>query len=155
MGKKIFILSIFLANVYFGFAETRHIRLVRDTGNNYKKLYIVEFDDRPPIITRYLVLDPQRIANISSMSNESNAELCKLLKIDFVMVIKFQPNTKLLTLNDVLELYKIEITDWNLPLVIDDKKIDYPQTLLIARNQIEKITVMKGAGGAFIQITTI
>jgi len=54
-----------------------------------------------------------------------------------------------------LKLYKIGTIDWNLPLEVDDEKIDYPQTVLIARNQIEKVAVVKDAGRKYIQITLI
>ena len=153
MNKRIFLVTIFLTISYFGLAETRPS--TQDSIKKYKKFYIVELDDSYPIATRYLFLDPKTIADLSSISDISNAELSKLLNVDFVVVIKFDPGTKLLTLNKVLKFYKINTLYWSLPVMVDDEKIADPQTVLIARNQIKKVSVVKNTGGAYIQITLI
>jgi len=151
--KKIFLLTVFLTISYLGFAQTKHS--IQDSIKKYKRINIVEIGDRDPVVTRYLFLDPHKIVDLSSLSNAANAELRALLKVDFVLIVKFDADTKLLTLNDVLKLYKINTLFWNLPVMVDDEQIADPQTILIARNQIEKVAIVKKAGGSIIQITLI
>jgi len=153
MIRKIFVLIIFLATSYLCSAKAANV--IQDSVKKYKKFYIVEQEGKEPIATRYLFLDPKKIADLSSVSDASNAELSKLLKVDFVITVKFDPGTKLLTLNELLKIYQIKLADWSLPVKVDDEIIDSPQTMLIAQNQVSKVLVKKGKTTAYIQIVRI
>jgi hypothetical protein len=154
MNKRFYLITIFLAIAKLSFAVGNH--LTTDTIKaKYKEFYIIEFDDQMPVVTRNAFIDPKRIAHLGTLSDSSNSEISKLLKVDFVLVVKLKPNTKLLTFNEILDLYKIRVKDIWCPVILDDEKIDHPETILISQNQIEKVAVVKGVGGSHISITLI
>jgi hypothetical protein len=154
MKSRFYLTIIIVAAAHICFAAAGH--LACDTvKSKYKKLYIVEFDDKQPIATRYFFPDPQSFDDLSSISDQSNSEVSKLLKVDFILVVKLKLHTKFLTFDDILALYKIGIKDRNLRVVLDDEIIDSPETMLVSQNQIESVLVKKGANGPYISITLI
>jgi hypothetical protein len=152
MMKKFYILLLIVLAARICYGRPR--KLTRDTlTTQFLTCYILVFEDKPPIITKYAFFDSKSVKGTATMSEQAQAELRELLKINWVIVIKLVPNTKLLSLNELLEMYKIPFPDRALPVMVDDEIIDYPETIWSSPNQIERIVVEKGKKGSFIHIT--
>jgi len=154
MTLKFYLFGIFMAIISGAFATSKNANV--DTAKTkYSKFFILEFADKPPIATKYAFYDPMVIDHSVYLSDSSNFEISKLLGVNFVVVLKLKPHIKLLSFNEVLDLFKITTRDRNLSVSVDDELVDYPETIWISQNQIEKVSITKGISGSYISITLI
>ncbi len=137
--------TIFLAFIFFISARcySKIQAVIHDDTIRRKSLKIIIFDRNQAISTQNEFIDPARLVSGDLMPDSSSKEICRLLNIDAVIVYKLKAGTKLLTLNDVFNLYKINLSDRTLPVEVDEIKIDYPETMLISQNQIDFVKVVK------------
>jgi hypothetical protein len=115
---------------------------IHDDTLPHKSLKIIIFDDNRSVCTQNEFIDPTKVVSGNLMPDSSSKEVCQLLNVDVVIVLKLKPGTKLLTLNNVFNLYKINLNDRNLPVEVDEKKVDFPETMLISQNQIDFVKVI-------------
>jgi len=143
MPRKIYLVGTFLMILTLCYAKTNQTS--NDTvRTKFKILSIVRFHDKPPIATANAFIDELRIASREDVPSALSLEICHLLKVDGVIVLKLLPKTKVLTLNEVFDIYKIQTINRKLIIKVDETVLDYPETLLVSQNQIEKVEIIKG-----------
>jgi hypothetical protein len=118
---------------------------------DFKFFYIINFYDKPPVATENAFIDPQSTLAWYHLP-DSVKEVRSLLNVDIIYVIKLKPNTKLLTLNQFFDEYRIQQKFRKLHVMVDDDIIDYPETMFISQNQIDKVKIIRGAKGSYIRI---
>ena len=148
------ILSFFLLFCASCSALAKNRNILTDSVKKYSKAYIIEIPNEPRVITKHLILDPDKIVTLDNLSEQARRELDTLLNVEKILIIRFEVGTKLLNLNDVLKKYNIESKYWTIPVFVNGVEIDYPGTILIAENQIERIEVKHNSDGQFIAIDT-
>jgi hypothetical protein len=87
------------------------------------------------------------IDSIYDLPYNDRHELCKILGVLTIWVVRPKPDAKFLTFEEIVNKYNIEIKDRTLPFRIDDWPVDYPQTILADENEIvelDKNTNLKG-----------
>ncbi len=142
MKKAIYLAGIFLLNTYLSFGQANN--LSKDTiKTKFKFLYIMRFADKVPVATENNFIDPMKVDSMDAVPDSASKEICRLLKIDGIIVLKIAPKTKVLTLNDVFDLYKIQSRYRKLLIKVDDRVRDYPETILISKNQIDEVKIVK------------
>jgi hypothetical protein len=120
----------------------------------YTFLYVLKQLNKKPIATENASPDPQQIDDDETLSDSSSSSLCRMLKVDYIRVLTLKPNTKLLTLSEVFDLYKIDARYRKLPVKLESTPIlNFPESLLISKNQIESVKVIKSNKGNYILIT--
>jgi len=151
MKKKIYLTSILFIMAYLCFAQTYQVP--SDTiKTKFKFLYIIEFADKPPIATENAFINEMRVISRDELPDSSSREICHLLKIDGVIILKLMPKTKVLTLNELFDLYKIK-TKYKKPIIkLDDETIDYPETLLISQSELDGVKIVNSRKGYYINI---
>jgi len=120
-----------------------------------KILYIVESGDKQPVPTRYAFIDKKCLDGWNILAASDCKPICQPLEVDYVFIYKLKPNTKVLTYDNFLNVYKIQSKYRKLPVMVDDEIIDYPETMLISQNQIAKVKIIKCPKGFTITITLV
>jgi hypothetical protein len=135
LQKKIILLclTLMICNICFG-----QIDSVKE-DQSVRRMYILKFDNKPTLITEYAYIDPKYITNMDVLSSSSLKELKARLQVDDILILSLERQIKLLTFQDVLELYKIQKHKSKWILKVDDDFVEYPGTMVISGNQIEKV----------------
>ena len=154
MKKRNYITGIFFAICHLCLGQTNGMPADTFVLRHFKYLYIVQFSDRPPVATENVFIDPLKIENIDRLPDVQCSAICQLLKIDGVVVFKMRPDTKVLTLNEVFNIYKIPAKYRTLSVRIDDEMINDPETTLISLNEIGRIQILKSLKTYYINITS-
>jgi hypothetical protein len=151
MKKNVYTIMVFMVIAHFCFGRAKNI-LADTLKADPVFLYILNFSDGSSVVTKNAFIDPQRTTSWYHLSDSASKEVCKLLKVDMVYVIKLMPGTRVLTLNELFDFYGIAYKFRKLSIRVDDDVISYPETILISRNQIDNVKVVNGTKGQFIRI---
>src|SRR6185437_3452906 len=151
MKYKVFLTAIFFLATHLGSGYA--VNLASDTTKQkFKFLYIVKFNNRRPFATENAFIDPRELDSIEDVAYPKFAEDCHLLEVDNFLVLKIHPNAKILTLNEFFNLYKVQDKYRNFSIMVDNELIDYPETILISKNQIDNVKIIKDIRGNYISI---
>jgi hypothetical protein len=149
MKKKIYITSIFFVTAHFCFGQTGHLPVDTFVLRHFKYLYIVEFSDRTPIATENSFIYPD---SFDVVPKSQSSAICKLLKIDDIVILKVGPKTEVLTLNGLFNRYKIPAQYRNWPVRVDDEIVNDPETMLISTEGIDQVKIQKAPKSRCINI---
>lgn len=138
--KKILALCVALAICNICFGQKDSDRVIPKV----KRIYILKFNDRPPLITQFAYVDPSLISGINAFSRSASEEFVSTLKVDEVIIFSLKSQYNLLTIYDVLNLYNIKSPKKKWILKVDDDTVSYPQTLIVSRNQIKNVICGNG-----------
>jgi hypothetical protein len=151
MKKKHVLLFLFLtlAN-YHSFAQAT-TSLPKSSGK-VRLFYIVNFYDKSIIVTENIFIKRSETDTLYSLDKAEDIEMLRLLKADMIIFIKVKKNVKLLSLNELYDVFKVQPKHRNLKVKIDEDYVDYPQTALFSQGSIEKVFLTKGKFGLELSI---
>jgi hypothetical protein len=156
--KKIVLTLVLIITGYVCVAQIRVSDLAQrrvleqNSNGTLKLLWILRLPYKQPIITENVFIDADIILNMERLPDILEKEFNKLLEVDQVINVWLKPNASLLTLNDVFNLYKIPAAQQKLPIMVSGDFIYHPETLLISKNQINSVKLLKNLNGGYISI---
>jgi hypothetical protein len=151
MKKKSLVTGILTAFAHVCLCQVNH--LSSDSINReIKYLYIIDFPDKPPIATENAFIATSKIVNMKLLPDSQSKAVCELLKIDKILVLSVRYDTRLLTLDQIFNLYKIQTKYRKLSVRVDDETIENPETLLISEGQIDGVKIIKSLKGDYMSV---
>jgi len=154
MRKQILLIILAITLIKASYGQTDSISGLR-LDEKHKVLCIINYPNKAPVATVNLIIDPQDVDSLFIVSPDQSAEICKLMKVSIIVVIRPSLLVPLLTLGDVFQRFYIKPEDQRLPVRIDDWITDNPETVIIDLNEIVSVEVVKKDGiGSFINIVT-
>jgi len=151
MKQKYYLIAVLFILTRMSSAQTVH-GSDNSSKTKFKFLYVIKFPDKASVATENAFVAPSQQDSSYALRSNENDKLSQLLKTDGIIVIKLKPGIKLLTLNDVFDLYHVQSRFWKSRIVIDDEVIEHPETLFISQKEIEKLTVVKSGNFHDIKI---
>jgi hypothetical protein len=145
MRKQILLIILALALIKASYGQTDSISGLR-LDEQHKVLCIINYPNKAPVATVNLIIDPKDVDSLFIVPPDQSAEICKFMKVSYVLVIRPSLLVPLLTLGDVFQRYYIRSEDQHLPVRIDDWITDNPETLIIDLNEIVSVVVVKKDG---------
>ena len=145
MNRKIYLTLVFLAIVNLCFCQNSG-----KGKTNFKFLYVVSFQNKPPVTTGNAFIAPSGID--SMYASPRYQDIYGLFKADQIAHIRVKPAAELLTLNKLLNIYGIGEKYRKVAVKLDDDILDHPETILISKSQIEKVKLIKYGNGHYIHI---
>ncbi len=110
----------------------------------------MSFDgDQPPVVTKNILIDQAVIKERHFLNDNA---LCSMFKVQQIAFIKLKTGTKLLTLNNVFDLYHVKKMYRKCPVKVGDYYVDQPEGMFFSKNRIANLTIKKNRTGHYIQI---
>ncbi len=151
MKRKYYLMVFILVIVKISFAQT-----TKFSGDSVKTklrfLYIINSHDKAPTTTENAFIAPSQKDSTYRLQSSLCDEICTLLKINGIIVIKIKRGVNLMTLNEVFELFNVQNKFRRSKIIIDDDVIFFPETILISREVIDKLTIVKSGNNYSIKI---
>jgi len=149
MKGKIFIAACFCLHIGFCFAGKRW--QAKASVNKPTVLFIITFQDRPPVITQNGFIDPAEREYVHFL-NTADDHLYKELGTTAIAVVKLKAKAHPLSLQEVFDRYKIPIKFRKLNVKYNEEILNFPETILISSNQISSVKIERSANNSFISI---
>jgi hypothetical protein len=88
------------------------------------------------------------------LSPGNSEQICKIMKVAQVWVVKPALHTIFLDLNKIFNIYNIKRKNQHLPIRIDNWIIDEPETLMIDKSEILGVKIIYSSKYKLIDIKT-
>jgi hypothetical protein len=151
MKKKIYFVMILLGLGRTVFCQSKYSQK-SESKTKFTFLYVVDLSGRRPVVTENAFIAPSEKDTTFRLSRQASEQIRGLLKIDEIIYVKVKPAAKIITLSQVFHLYKIGEKYREYPIIIDDQMIEDPETLIISKSQISKVSVVKIRDSYYISI---
>jgi hypothetical protein len=152
MKKKVF--SLVLCMIFhYAYGQTDSLGGLK-LNRKYKILFIVISPGKNAIATENLFIKPAAVDSLDFLSPGNSEQICKIMKVAQVWVVKPALHTIFLDLNKIFNIYNIKRKNQHLPIRIDNWIIDEPETLMIDKSEILGVKIIYSSKYKLIDIKT-
>ena len=148
--NRIFLLLIVMLTSHMSFCKNV---ILSDTGMYNKTLFILQFQDKPTVTSRFAIIDLNSVDSSDVINKFTEKHFCKFLGVEQVIVYDIHPGTRIYTLNELLTMFKVNKRSNTKRVKFDGDFVLHPENFLFTPiNWIATIKVEKDKNGYFIHI---
>jgi len=114
--------------------------------NSSGYVYIVRLANGGVIQTEYLLINSSQIDSMVTLSRIETITKYGVITGSGSFIVKPSKNLKLITINDIFQIFNISDDLKHCPIFIDDALVYRPETIIAARDQISEVKVIADSG---------